>query len=78
MLTAETPLKTGTVVEVLCGGGKTYLGRVLRWTKAMGPRSSLPEGFTPVREITAPHQPALRGLMIHRSGLRVVSKREAA
>lgn len=78
MLTAEDPLKTGTLVEVLCGNGKSYMGRVMRWTKAMGPRSSLPEGFTPVREITAPDQPAMRGLMIHASGLRVVSNRRTA
>lgn len=46
---------TGTKVRILSFVGPTFerdwseTGRILRWTAKMGPRSSLPKGYHPVK-----------------------------
>jgi hypothetical protein len=64
-------MHTGTRVEVretTLDGIKWYPAKIARWTRAMGSREYLPEGYEPVR-----YDSDGAVLMIHRSCFRIVT-----
>ena len=66
-----SPLKVGTRVNVigwhLNGAVISEPARITRWTKVMGTRDSLPEGYEPVRFADG------AVLMIHRTRMQICS-----
>lgn len=77
-ISAYQPLRPGTRVAVGVFDFATRqwvysdTGTVKRWTKAMGPRDSLPAGYEPICFDTSPKH---GGLMVHRDGMRVIDNR---
>lgn len=70
MIKGYSPLKVGTRVKVavLRGGEWRYedSGKVVRWTKVMGSRDSLPAGYEPIKFDSTGGV-----LMVHREAFKV-------
>lgn len=65
-----TDIKTGTRIEVCVkgfAGDEWEAAQIAPWRKMMGPKTSLPAGYYPVRFADG------GCLMVHESGFRVVS-----